>query len=45
MSLGSLAIAEEPIGTQTELPANKSQPPRNRRIVAKSDAVERPEAR
>jgi hypothetical protein len=44
MSMGSLAIAEEPISAQPEFPANK-MPAMKRRIVAKRDAVERPEAR
>jgi hypothetical protein len=45
MSMGSLAVAEGPIGAQTGVPADKKCPPATRRIVAKADAVERPEAR
>lgn len=42
MSIAEFVVGEAAIGAQ---PAKKSKPPANRRIVAKADAVERPEAR
>jgi hypothetical protein len=42
MSIAEFAISEAAIDTQF---ANKKQAPAKRRIVAKADAVERPEAR
>jgi hypothetical protein len=44
MSIASLAVSEAPIGTEAS-PIRKTKPPGNRRIVAKADTVERPEAR
>lgn len=46
MSIGGSAIGAEAIAAQSRSNGQTpTQPPPNRRIVAKADAVERPEAR
>jgi hypothetical protein len=45
MSLADLSVSQAPIAGQAPLATVSAKPPKNRQIVAKADAVDRPEAR
>jgi hypothetical protein len=45
MSIGANAIGELPIGAAVTVQASKGKPPKKRRITAKADVVQQPEAR